>query len=123
MLHVLFPITSIEYITPYILNICFYETILVLDAPSGKPYFISPVLTYNASNTAVLTCAITSNGNPAATWTWQCGSRTFTSGTQSQLSFSVGKQDNGQQCTCRASSTVGSYNSVSDPVTLNIQCE
>ena len=100
----------------------------LLDAPFGKPYFISPVLTYTASNSAVLTCSIISNGNPAATWTWKCGSRTFTSGitntgTQSQLMFSVGKNDNGQQCTCRALSTVGSYNSVSDPVTLNIQCE
>ncbi|KAK3108302.1 hypothetical protein FSP39_005209 [Pinctada imbricata] len=96
--------------------------------PQGKPLMSFSTLTYITGSTVTLSCSITENGNPQATWTWRCGSRTFNSGItnsvgRSNLTFVVTKTDNNQPCTCTASSTVGSYSQTSYPATLNIQCK
>ncbi|KAK3109062.1 hypothetical protein FSP39_022071, partial [Pinctada imbricata] len=94
--------------------------------PQGKPVMSYSTLTYIAGSNVTLSCSITEDGNPQATWTWRCGSRTFNSGItnsvgRSNLTFVVSKTDNNQPCNCSASSTVGSYSQTSDPATLNIQ--
>lgn len=100
----------------------------VSDPPEGKPFMSYSTHTYITGSTVTLSCSITEDGNPRATWTWRCGSRTFKSGItnsvgRSNLTFVVKKADNNQPCTCTASSSVGPYSEISDPATLDIRCK
>ncbi|KAK3092581.1 hypothetical protein FSP39_004585 [Pinctada imbricata] len=94
--------------------------------PQGKPVISYSTLTYITGSTVTISCSVTGDGNPKATWTWRCGNRIFNSGItnftgRSNLTFLVTKADNNQTCTCTVSSSVGSYNQTSDPVTLDIR--
>ena len=42
---------------------------------------------------------------------------------RSVLQFTTTKDDNRKSCTCRATSTIGSYDQMSNAVTLNVRCK
>ena len=99
------------------------------DPPSGTPTLTPASPSYTEGDPATLICTLTNDGNPPATWSWSCPGRTLQSSQitnsagSSVLQFTTNKDDNMRSCTCRAKSTIESYNQTSTAVTLNVKCK
>ena len=99
------------------------------DPPTGIPSLTPASPSYTEGDTAKLTCTLTQDGNPLATWSWSCpwraiqSSEITNSAGKSVLQFTTNKDDNRRSCICRATSTIGSYDRMSNAVTLNVRCK
>ncbi|XP_052074119.1 hemicentin-1-like [Mytilus californianus] len=88
------------------------DTISLTENPKG------PI---NTGETLHVTCSV-SGGNPLATITWNCSGTTvkksFDKVALLNISFTVGKQDDGVRCTCYASHIIATYNATAEKVII-----
>ncbi|CAC5359257.1 unnamed protein product [Mytilus coruscus] len=75
----------------------------------------------NTGDTLHVTCSV-SGGNPLATITWNCSGTTVKKSSDKvallDISFTVGKQDDGVRCTCYASHLIPTYNATAKKVII-----